>query len=110
MNNLFEEIEKEKKDLPEMKLVTKHFADKKTFNIYQLVALIVFVIGFFGGILLGNMIPACADVNLFNQCTTTEFNISLTLLTWGGVFLFSLFFYSIGHRIQLLQAIYNKLK
>lgn len=110
MNHLFEEIDKEKKAFPEMKVMKHHFTEKRTFNFYQIVAIVLLAIGFIGGILLGNMIPSCTATNFYQQCTMTEFNISLTLLTWGGVFLFSLFLYSIGHIIQVLESIDRKMK
>lgn len=110
MNNMFEEIDKEKKELPEIHVVTTRLTGKRPLNFYQIIALIVFGIGFVGGILLGNMVPSCTNTNVFNQCTLTEFNISLTLLTWGGVFLFSLFLYSIGHIINILESIDKKMK
>lgn len=107
---MFEEIEKERKELPNIVKVQHRVLGKRPFNFYQIIAICVLVIGFIGGILLGNMVPSCSDTNMFGQCSVTEFNISLTLLSWMGVFLFSMFFYSIGHIINVLESIDQKLK
>lgn len=107
---MFEEIEKEKKELPNISKVQHRVLGKRPLNFYQVIALCVLVIGFIGGILLGNMVPSCSNTNMFGQCNVTEFNISLTLFSWIGVFLFSLFLYSIGHIINVLESIDQKLK
>ena len=107
---MFEEIEKQRKDFPNITNVQHRFLGKRPLNFYQIIALCVLVIGFIGAILLGNMVPSCSDTNMFAQCNVTEFNISLTLFSWLGVFLFSMFFYSIGHIINVLESIDQKLK
>ena len=86
---MFEEIDRENKELPHLSKLSNRFLGKRKLNIYQIVAIVVLCLGFIGGILLGNMIPSCSTVDRFGICASPEFNISLTLLSWAGVFLFS---------------------
>lgn len=107
---MFDEIEKERKEIPRIDNFKTKILDKRKLNFYQLVAFIVLIVGFIGAILIGNIIPSCSETNVFGQCNATGFNISLSLLSCIGVFLFSLFLYSVGHIINILESIDNKLK
>ncbi len=107
---MFDEIEKAKKELPNVSVVKKKIFNSKKQNFYQIVAIILFIVGSFMSILLGNMVPSCTDTNVFGQCQATEFNISLTLLSLAICFLLSMFFYSIGHIINVLEAIEHKMQ
>lgn len=103
--NMFEEIEKEKEDLPKFQNITKKVSHYK-FNGYQKFAIGVFLVCFFFGIILGNLFPACGtSSNFYGSCTTTEFNFSLMVFFWFISFLVCLFFFAIGHIISLLTAI-----
>ncbi len=112
MNNLFDEIEKEKKSLPGIDSVAKKFVGKKKLNVYQVVSIIAFIVGLIGGIFLGNMIPACNDSFsiITGACSQTQFNVGITLMVWAGTFLFSLLFYGFGTMIATLESIDKKLK
>lgn len=112
MSSLFEEIDREKKNLPGLSSVTDTFVGKKKLNVYQIVALTVFAIGLVGGIFLGNMMPACKDTysSFLGTCQETEFNVAVTLISWAITFLFSLFLYGFGHMIYLLESIHGALK
>ena len=75
--NMFEEIEREKEELPKLRNITKEMS-KQTFNGYQKFAIITFLVCFCFGIILGNLFPACGtSSNFYGTCTTTEFNFSL---------------------------------
>ena len=108
--NMFEEIEREKQDLPKIKNITKEISHY-TFNGYQKFAIVTFFVCFCFGIILGNLFPACGtSSNLYGSCTTTEFNFSLMLFFWFVSFLGCLFFYAIGHIISLLTSIDESLR
>jgi len=110
MSNMFEEIDRLKKDLPKVKAIEKEVSKHKM-NFYQIVAICAFVICFILGLLLGNLFPVCtATRGMYNNvCIQTEFNLSLTILVWGVSFIACLFFYAIGHIIALLTSIDEKL-
>lgn len=112
MKNMFEEIDKLKKDLPRIKAIEKEVTNHhKSINFYQAVAICVFLICFILGILLGNLFPVCtATRGVYNDvCVQTEFNLSLMVFIWGISFVACLFFYAIGHIISLLTSIDEKL-
>lgn len=106
--NFFEKIDELKVDLP--KLSSVNF-NKFDLNIYQKIAVIIYVICLFLGILLGNLFPSCGSSSEFysNVCVTTEFNFSLMLFIWFVSFLICLLFYALGHIISLLTSINNQL-
>lgn len=109
-SNLFDEIEKEKKDFHDFGF-SKEFWGKHPLNFYQIVAIVVMCVGFVGGILIGNLFPACRETSsFFGTCTSEMYNFGLTLMVWASTFLFSLFIYGLGHIIGLLEAIYHKMK
>ena len=108
---MFEEIEKEKQELPAHHTVTSEIVGKRKLNFYQIIAIVVLILGFISGIILGNLIPACSQTSgIFGSCTKTEFNLSITLLSWASTFLLVLFIYAIGHIIAILESIDQKLK
>ncbi|MEG0994946.1 MAG: hypothetical protein RSE91_03155 [Bacilli bacterium] len=105
---MFDEIEKEKKDLPEFEHVAK-IVKNKDLNLYQIVAMLIVIIGFISGIFIGNLFPACASSSsIFAVCQETEFNLSLMLVMWGSSFLLATFLYGLGAIIKLLEIIANK--
>ncbi|MCI8346883.1 MAG: hypothetical protein HFJ12_02920 [Bacilli bacterium] len=108
--NMFDEIEKLRKDLPRLKKVTDEVT-KQELNNYQVVALIIMGAGICIGIIFGNVFPSCGTTSgLYSQtCTTTEFNFSLTLTIWFIAFLVCVFFYGMGSIITLLNSINKKL-
>lgn len=109
-NNIFDEITETKEDLPKINTITNTVTNRKL-NMYQIVACVTLFICFFGGIVLGNIFPACgATSNLFGTCTKTEFNISIMFFFWFCSFLVCLLFYGMGHIIELLTSIDSKIR
>ena len=108
--DLFDEIDKVKKDLPKLKSLTSEVSSHNLNN-YQLVAVVTFGIAFCMGIIFGNLFPACGTTSSIysNGCSTTEFNFSLTFGIWFISFLVSVLFYGLGHIISLLESINKNL-
>lgn len=107
---MFEEIEREKKDLPEIDHMTK-MVKPHEWNFYQIVAVFILAIGFIAGIFAGNLFPACSGgANIFSICQETEFNLALMLITWGSTFLLAMFFYGMGTIIKLLESLVKNTK
>ena len=108
--NMFEEIDKVKKDLPKLNNVSKE-VQKVEINLYQEISIVLLIIGLFTGVFLGNLFPSCGSSSSFYStiCSTTEFNFSLMLFVWFISFLVFLFFYGIGQIIALLSSINDKL-
>ena len=109
--NMFEEIDKVKKDLPKLNTVSDEVSNIKL-NIYQRITLILFIICLFLGIFFGNLFPACGSSSEFysNVCVTTEFNFSLMLFIWFVSFIGCFLFYMLGTIISLLTEINKNLK
>lgn len=109
--NMFEEIEKEKIDLPKIKTIKKE-VDNIEFNAYQKLAIIIFIFCVFLGVVFGNLFPVCGSSSTLysGACLTTEFNISLMLFIWFISFIICLFIFMIGHVILLLNLINKKIK
>ena len=109
--NMFDEISKEKKDLPKFASFTKE-VNKHEFNIYQKFGVVIFLISFIVGILLGNMFSTCGVTSSFytTECVTRQFNFSLLLTVWFSGLAMGLFFFALGHIVYLLDEINNKLK
>ena len=79
---------------------------KYKYNFYQKVSILTMIICFFMGIILGNIFPSCVSSGLYSAtCTTTEYNISLTIFFWFASFLLCMFIYAIGHIINILETI-----
>ena len=108
--DLFEEISKAKQDFPKKKAITDEF-HKRTFNFYQIFAITLFVVLFFLGIFLGNLFATCQASSYFysDECLVTEFNFAVMIVVWFIGFLVSTFIYAIGHIIELLKNIDEKL-
>ena len=108
--NFFDEIYKQKKDFPKIHTVRKE-VQEYPLNFYQIFAIVLFIILFFLGIILGNLFATCQTSSYFysDTCLVTEFNFSLMIAIWfiGG--LMSIFFFSIGHIIALLTTIVKKI-
>lgn len=108
--NMFEDIDKLKKELPKLTTVSSE-VNKIKFNIYQKIAIVIYVICIFLGVLFGNLFPSCGSSSKFYSgvCLTTEFNFSLMLFIWFISFLICFLFYALGHIISLLTSINNSL-
>lgn len=108
--SLFDEIDSAKKDLPKVKKISKDLKSH-SYNCYQIIAIIMFVIIFCLGIIMGNLFATCDAKSYFysDSCLITEFNFSLMIFIWFFGFLLALFIYAIGHIISLLQQINEKL-
>lgn len=108
--NLFDQIKAEKQDIPKMDKALKE-VKKYKYNFYQKVAIITMFACFVVGIILGNLFPSCVSSGLYSEnCINTEFNVSLTLLFWFITFLICMMIYAVGHIINLLEKIVQKLK
>lgn len=102
---LFEQITEEKKDVPKIEKKIKEVRKYK-FNFYQIIAIITMIICIIVGIVLGNVFPSCMSGGLYSAtCTTTEFNIFLTLIFWFVSFIVCMLIYSVGHIISILDKI-----
>ena len=108
--DLFEEISKAKQDFPKKNAITDEF-HKRTFNFYQILAITLFVVLFFLGIFLGNLFATCQASSYFysDECLVTEFNFSVMIMVWFVGLLLSTFIYAVGHIIELLTNIDEKL-
>ena len=107
---LFEEISELKQDFPNKKTITEEFS-KHRFNVYQIIAIGLFLLFFFLGIVFGNLFATCQAYSYFysDACIVTEFNYSLMIVIWFIGSLLSIFIYAIGHIIALLESISEKL-
>lgn len=109
-DDLFEQIDKQKKDLPKVKGKMKE-VEKYPFNFYQYVSFLIMIISFFCGIILGNIFPSCQSRGLYStNCVVTEFNISLTIMTWFVSFIICMFIFWLGHVVNILNDINSKLR
>ena len=108
--NMFDEIDKLKKELPKFKTVANEIVSNELNN-YQIIAIVTFCIAFCVGIIFGNLFPACGTTSSIysTTCSTTEFNFSLTLSIWFISFLICVLFYGLGHIISLLESINKNL-
>ena len=108
--SMFDEISKQKKELPKVSNITKKVGSYK-YNLYQILAFIIFFISIISGIVFGNLFPACGSTSSFygDVCVTTEFNVFLMLIIWSVGFLGSVVFFATGHVIALLTEISKKL-
>ena len=107
--SMFDEISKQKKELPKVSSIKKKVGSYK-YNLYQMLAFIIFFISIILGIIFGNLFPACGSTSSFygDVCMTTEFNVFLMIIIWSIGFLISVIFFAIGHVIALLTEISQK--
>ena len=70
--------------------------------IFKIIAIITFVLGFFGGLIFGNQ-PV---ISLYSS--RTEFSFAVALTYWAVSFISGLMFLGFAEIIQLLQDIKNK--
>lgn len=109
--NMFEEIEKLKKDLPRFKTIERKVIKYKL-NGYQKFAVVTYLLSILFGIILGNLFPVCSSsATLYSTtCSSLEFNSFLMICVWFGSLFVCILFFAIGHIIELLSSINNKLK
>ena len=109
--DMFEEIDKIKNELPKYNTISKQVG-KIEFNVYQNIAFALGLFVFVVGIIFGNLFPSCGNTSSYYSgvCLTTEFNFSLMIACWLVGFLICLVIYGMGHIIQLLSNINEKLK
>ena len=109
--NMFEEIDKIKTELPKVNSISKS-VKKIKLNVYQKIAIGLGILVLIAGIVLGSLFPACGNAASYYSgvCLTTEFNVSLMIVCWLAGFLLCLVIYGMGHIIQLLSEISEKLK
>lgn len=102
---LFDQITEEKEDIPKINKTIKN-VKKYKFNFNQVVAIVTMIICIIVGIILGNIFPSCMSGGLYSTtCTSTEFNVFLTLIFWFISFIVCMLIYSVGHIINILDKI-----
>ncbi len=110
MRDLFDDIDDSKKELPKLKKISNEVKKTRNYNFYQQLAVWLFIFLFIVGIILGNVFPACSETSdLLATCSRTEYNLSLTLISWLLSFIFCSMIYAIGQIIKLLTSINEKL-
>ena len=109
--DLFDEVNKSKKDFPKANSVKTKVGSYKL-NIYQMFAIGVFVVCFFLGIVFGNLFSTCATTSYFSNdtCVVKEFNFSIMFVIWFVSLLVCVFIFAIGHIIAILSQINEKLE
>jgi hypothetical protein len=109
--NMFEEIDKIKEELPKVNTISREIG-KLRFNGYQKIAIGLGIFVVIMGVIFGNLFPACGNTSSYYSgvCLTTEFNVSVMIGCWLVGFLICLVIYGMGHIIQLLSEISEKLK
>ena len=109
--NMFDEISKEKIELPKINTITKQLT-KYELNTYQKFGFAIWIISFVLGIILGNIFSTC-DVsgNFYNvNCINREFNMSVMFLVWFSGFTMGISFFGLRHIKYLLTDISDKLE
>jgi len=108
--DFFDEITKLKQDFPKKNDFSAIFSNH-TFNFYQIFAIGLFLLFFFLGFVFGNLFPACQAYSFFysDVCMVTEFNFFVMIFVWMVGVLLSIFIFAIGHIIELLTNINEKL-
>ncbi len=109
--DLFDEVNKSKKDFPKVHTVKDKVGNYKL-NLYQLFAICLFVICLFLGVIFGNLFSICTTTSYFSSdtCVIREFNYAIMLIIWFMGLLISLFIFAIGHIITILSQINEKLE
>ena len=107
--NMFEDIEREKKDLPKIKSLTSE-AQKYDLNMYQKFAVLLFFISIIVGIILGNSYNTCSpSITYGSENCISQFDFSLMLEVWFAGLMVGMVFFGIGHIVYLLSDISRKL-
>lgn len=109
--DLFDEVNKSKKDFPKVHAVKSKVGNYKL-NFYQLFSIGLFIVCLFLGIVFGNLFSTCTTASYFSNdtCLVNEFNYSLMIIIWSIGLLLSLFIFAIGHIIAILSQINEKLE
>ena len=109
--DMFDEINKNKKDLPKFDNIGSKVLKYK-YNFYQLFAISLFIISIVIGIVFGNLFSTCGTSSAiyYGTCASRQFNFGLMLSIWFIGFIICVFFFAIGHIISLLSKITNLLK
>ncbi len=108
--DMFEDIEKQKKDLPKIKSLTNE-VQKYDLNIYQKFGLLIVIISIVVGIILGNSYNTCTpSITYGSENCISQFDFSLMLEVWFGGIMIGFLFFGMGHIVYLLNDISNKLK
>jgi ABC-type thiamin/hydroxymethylpyrimidine transport system permease subunit len=108
--DLFDEVNKSKKDFPKANAVKTKVGSYKL-NLYQMFAIAVFILCFFLGIVFGNLFSTCTTTSYFSNdtCLVTEFNFSIMFGIWFISLVVCVFMFAIGHIIAILSQINDKL-
>lgn len=108
--NFFDEINSQRKDFPKKNSIADEF-NRHTLNFYQFTGIGLFILFFFLGIFLGNLFATCQATSYFfsTECIVTEFNFAVMVSVWFVGFILSLFVFAVGHIIELLREINQKL-
>ena len=108
---MFEEIEKYDKKLPNKKEIQKQFQNiSKKYNIYQMIAVFVVVVGTVIGIIMRNHFSVCNSYSYVNNvCIAQSFNFGLMIVVWAIAFILGVLLSALGKMIELLNEIDQKL-
>ena len=107
--NMFEDIEKQKKDLPKIKSLTNE-VQKYDLNIYQKFGALIVIIAVILGIILGNSYNTCTpSITYGSENCISQFDFSLMLEVWFAGLVMGFLFFGMGHIVYLLNDISNKL-
>ncbi len=107
--DMFEEIEKQKKDLPKIKSLTNE-VQKYDLNIYQKFGVLIVFIAIVVGIILGNSYNTCTpSITYGSENCISQFDFSLMLEVWFAGIMTGFVFFGMGHIVYLLNDISNKL-
>ena len=108
--NMFEDIEKQKKDLPKIKSLTNE-VQKYDLNIYQKFGALIIIISIIIGIILGNSYNTCTpSITYGSENCISQFDFSLMLEVWFVGTMMGVLFFGLGHIVYLLNDISSKLK
>lgn len=108
---MFEEIEKQDKKLPEVKEIKKRVKNiSKKYNLYQIIAAFILIIGIITGIIIGNNYSLCSSYSKINgMCLEQSFNFGMMLIIWTISFILAVVLSALGKIIELLSKIEKKL-
>ena len=106
---MFEDIEKQKKDLPKIKSLTDE-VQKYDLNIYQKFGILIVLIAIVLGIILGNSYNTCTpSITYGSENCISQFDFSLMVEVWFAGLTMGFLFFGMGHIVFLLSDISNKL-